>query len=299
MGILERGGKVCASRGSEQQEEGAAVLSATCSVSRRACEVTAITAVLAPWGVLMAADGRVTLNDAVRATASAALLSEETESAQKLFPIGDSNRAIVYGLGGAIMSGDLAFDMRKEFQRQAPVLATQEFRSPSEYVDALGQSVAAAITRAQWFPESGGKSERGWKIAEAIFGGCFGSLVCLIVAEFFHSNDIAHVHITQYLEGVTTQLRYGPQAITDQMYDHRGNPVPNSPLAQYVCALGSNPTVSEARRSAVGYIEACCSPAGRQLDPKGCRSIGGHIHAATVKPRAGFQWVIPPKKGEG
>lgn len=119
-----------------------------------ACEVTAIAAVLAPWGVLMAADGLMTLDDATKANASADLLSKETDHAQKIIPIIDSKRTVMYGLAGSIANDDFTFDMRSEIQRQALALSTQEFSTPREYIDALGRSVALAITNIQWFPKS-------------------------------------------------------------------------------------------------------------------------------------------------
>ena len=273
----------------------------TCFPAARfeACEVTAIAAVMAPWGVLMAADGRMTLDDATKATASEDLLLKETEHAQKILPIIEPARTVMWGLIGSIGNEDFSLDLRDEIKRHALALSAQEFGTPREYVIALGKLVARAITGARWFPDTGTKSERGCQIARAVFGGCFGSLVRMGIVEFCHSDEVARAPLLEYLEGpMTSQRCFGPRAITDQMYDHLGNPLPDGPLAQYASALNANPLVSEARRFAVGYIEACCSPEGRRLDPEGCKKIGGHIHAATVKPRSGFQWIILPTSEE-
>jgi hypothetical protein len=251
-------------------------------------KMTAIVVVTAPWGVLMAADGRMNIDT-----------DTENESTQKLFPVIDKARALVYGLAGSVATGssldNLSFDLRKEFKEQTELMSVYNFPSPNEYVASLVQPITSAINAVKHFPESNGTASNGGsKIATAIFGGCFGPLIFTALVEFSHSGGEATGRITSYREGTGQRICYGSGEIMKIMYDKYFNPLPNSPLFKYSKRLGINPLVSEAKQFATGYIEACCSQEGRSLDSNGCRYIGGHIHVASIKPRSGFQWITPP-----
>jgi hypothetical protein len=52
-------------------------------------------------------------------------------------------------------------------------------------------------------------------------------------------------------------------------------------------------TIDTAAKIASGYIEACCSDSGRELDPITTMGIGGHIHIANVTSDK-FTWIVPP-----
>jgi len=54
-------------------------------------------------------------------------------------------------------------------------------------------------------------------------------------------------------------------------------------------------TLSEGIEIAESYIRACDSDEGREVDPRLCAGIGGHIHIATITP-AEFKWIKEPKK---
>lgn len=258
-------------------------------------KMTAIGIVTAKWGVLMAADGRMILDNAARATSSPASLAKETEHAKKIFLVVNPGRTLMYALAGSIANDNFSFDLRREFQDQVDLLSSREFSSPYEYVSALGQPVATAMTNAHHFPKSNGKSKHGgWKIADIFLGGAFGSSIILVHGEYSHSQDVATFHAAHFPEDQNWKVLYGSEIIHRSMYDQHGAPVKNSPFATYAINLSRDPLVSEAKRYAVGYIEACCSDTGRKLDPKGCKTIGGRIHVATVKPRSGFQWIIEP-----
>jgi hypothetical protein len=53
-------------------------------------------------------------------------------------------------------------------------------------------------------------------------------------------------------------------------------------------------TIETAAKIASGYIEACRSDYGRELDPIVTLGIGGHTHIAKITPSEGFQWIVPP-----
>jgi hypothetical protein len=69
------------------------------------------------------------------------------------------------------------------------------------------------------------------------------------------------------------------------------------------------PTLEDGVNITRGYIEACASPLGLEVDPQNCEGLGGRIHVATVTPVqrpswirrlrgataiGGFRWAIPP-----
>jgi hypothetical protein len=244
------------------------------------CDMTAIAVVVAPWGVLMAADGRVAESDG----------SPPFDGAQKIIHIHDqgSERNAMYALIGTVSTD--GFDIRDEFLRQTKTLSDYKCSDPCAYVGSVCESVTSAVNEARFFPESTDKTQTGrWKIVEAAFCGCFGPLVSVIVAELSHLNGLASFRISHYKEDSPVRLLIGPGKVCEEMY-RQGDfaAIPNSRFSEYIYNLGSDPSVSQARNFAVGYIEACCSPLAA------CDTVGGHIHAATIKPRAGFKWIIPP-----
>jgi hypothetical protein len=38
------------------------------------------------------------------------------------------------------------------------------------------------------------------------------------------------------------------------------------------------------------WFRSCCDPVAVEIDPD-CKFYGGRIHAATITPKDGFQWV--------
>jgi capsular polysaccharide biosynthesis protein len=79
-----------------------------------------------------------------------------------------------------------------------------------------------------------------------------------------------------------SMYRDHPQAIQDSRFD------------RFAHKLGKTPLLEDARQFAQGYIEACSSPVGLEVDEPLCKGIGGHIHIATITTPEGFRWVIEP-----
>jgi hypothetical protein len=85
---------------------------------------------------------------------------------------------------------------------------------------------------------------------------------------------------------------------------------PDARIRQFIKPPSERPSLQDAIDTTRGYIEACASPLGLDVDPDNCKGIGGHIHVATVTPvqrpswvarlrgataAGGFHWVIPAK----
>jgi hypothetical protein len=246
--------------------------------------MTAIGAVIAPWGVLMAADGRMTSDDC----------SDTKDDVQKLFSIVDPGRTLVYALAGSIAKRDFSFDLSRECRRIVEAFSVLEVPDWVDYVNALGRALGVAMTSANHLPKSNGKSERGWTIAEMTIGGYFAASAFLAVFRWSHLNgtvifSLEESHKQKYA------LLYGSGTVYDRMYDSNRRPISDSPLANYAHDLKIDDSPHGAERYAVGYIRACCSPEGRAIDPAGCSGIGGHIHLAKVTADAGFEWIVQPK----
>jgi hypothetical protein len=254
----------------------------------RESRMTGIGAVAAEWGFLIAADGRMTQDDPSKA------VTPPKDNARKIFSITDTDRTIAYALAGSIANDDFTFDVRDEFKEQAAKLSSASFMSSDQYVMELGDPVAAAITRARYFPESNGKHEGLWKVVEVVLGGWFASSVFMIVADIRHMDQVARFRITHLSQGPTRDaILFGSSLVKDKMYDYRFDPVLNSTLNQYTVDLGEKPTIEQAQQFATGYIEACRSEEGQRIDPEGCERIGGHIHVAAVTQGSGFRFIIP------
>jgi hypothetical protein len=54
-------------------------------------------------------------------------------------------------------------------------------------------------------------------------------------------------------------------------------------------------TLSDAITLAHGIVAAHASDEARQIDPKMCCAVGGHIHIARVTRSGGAQWVVEPR----
>jgi len=82
-------------------------------------------------------------------------------------------------------------------------------------------------------------------------------------------------------------------------------------FSAFVLERGQSPSLETATQFARGYIEACSSPLGLEVDALICKGIGGHLHMATIT-KSGFYLgdracsavnielasivVIPPKR---
>jgi hypothetical protein len=50
-------------------------------------------------------------------------------------------------------------------------------------------------------------------------------------------------------------------------------------------------TLQQAIDTTLATIQAHCDPEALTIDRRTCEAVGGHIHAATITPQRGFEWV--------
>jgi hypothetical protein len=132
-----------------------------------------------------------------------------------------------------------------------------------------------------------------WKIAGMFLAGYFEQTPCFFIVRFFHFGKNSEVNVKQIDHKYS--VLSGSDIVRAAMYrTDKGQPVENSPFAQYVQRTSADLSLDGAERYAKGYVEACSSPLALQMDEAKCRGIGGHIHVAELT-KSGFRWRIAPK----
>jgi hypothetical protein len=159
-------------------------------------------------------------------------------------------------------------------------------------VNKFAEGLDGAINRCRHFPQLQTRLKgRGWHIASAFFVGYSNEVPFFYRAEFYHlSGIVAEYEITKFSGAILS----GSDVVRKLMYNDDGTAVPDSPFSQYIPSARSN-SLDDATAYANGYIEACCTPLARELDPKIGKMTGGHIHIAELTREDGFRWRVPPK----
>jgi hypothetical protein len=258
--------------------------------------MTAIGLVGLPEGFVIGADGRATLDDETKkVTASGAGL--ESEDAQKIFEITDTEKTLAYATAGFITLDD--FLLLDEIKKKINWLSTRAFSTCNDYLAAVAEKVTEEINEAKHtnriknFPSTRGtESGIGWKIADLVLVGYFRGTASLAIAQITHSQGTqAECRVISY-ENLHHSILLGSGAVRKAMYPDPGD-APDARFAQYTkWPIGS---LKDAEDYVKGYIAACSSDLGREIDAEHWRITGGHTHLAKITPAGGFAWVIPPK----
>jgi hypothetical protein len=119
------------------------------------------------------------------------------------------------------------------------------------------------------------------------FCGYFNEFPCFSRVDFFHVERDAQFEINE--QSLRGPLVSGSEIVADQMYRDPRDPR----FSAFVLERGQSPSLETATQFARGYIEACSSPLGLEVDALICKGIGGHLHMATIT-KSGFTWVIEP-----
>jgi hypothetical protein len=266
------------------------------SVTALENSMTAIAIVGSQRGFIIAADGRKRLFDEDRASADTAELEKETDQTRKIFDVAGDNWKFAYAIRG-FCEDTLGFDLIETIKRETRVISSLEFYDSFKLMESLGAGISRAMNAARQagtienFPEQC-KVENGgpWFIAEVFFAGYFNGYSRLIIVTFVHYNQVSGFRL---ISNPPLPILVGSDKVRAAMYNLDGSLVPMSPFGKLAKSLPQRPTLREGEEYAKGYIEACSSPLARQIDPKNCEGIGGHIHIAEITPR-GFNWRVPP-----
>jgi hypothetical protein len=238
------------------------------------------------FGFAIAADGRQRWEDAY--TRDENVIVGEGEEFQKIFEILRNDATLAHVLLGSIANRDRTFDLGVETRNQIALLGHTQFDNCHYFLHTLADGLERTIKAAQ----RDGRLEDPPE-AELAFIGYFKGKPCWIAIKFLpRPNPTGSLY-----EVVQTRLYpwYGWVNGSDVL--RRLISAGDPRLAQYFPQGYELPhdgsSMQEAIAFAKSYVDACCSPLARALDPE-CEKIGGHVHIATVTPDKGFQWVIPP-----
>lgn len=226
----------------------------------------------------------------------------ESEKVRKIFEITRSDATLAYCIRGDTVNENMSWDIAAEMQSSVASLSEKRFGSSARFIGALCFDLQGRIERAK---EQGRLD--GYPTSEMSFAGYFRDSPCWIEVRFrpYQSRLLCQTTPLECQPGMS--FRNGSQ-ILDRMI-HNGDPR-IAPL--FDGDADENMTLEAAACFATKYIEMCCSPLIRGLEPNGCKTIGGHIHVATVTPRdrslgatigrwlgrgssqTGFQWIRRP-----
>jgi hypothetical protein len=262
----------------------------------RDSHMTAIGVVGTEEGFAIGADGRSTLDDESKRATSADVLAMESEEKQKIFSVVDDGKILAYAVTGFVTLGK--FVLMDEIHKKMAWLSKREFSTCKKYLVSVAEKVTEEINDArrakliEEFPVSR-KTETGigWKIADVIVVGYYRGIPSLTCAQFTHTQGTqADCDVNSYPPNYS--ILSGSDAVRKAMYPDPGGIV-DGRFAEYRKKTPIR-SLSDGEQYIKGYVAACSSDLGRQLDPEHWRITGGHFHLARITPKAGFDWVIPP-----
>jgi hypothetical protein len=249
---------------------------------------TVIVRINAIDGIVVGADGRRTKppNDQF-----------DSDGAQKIFPIVSDNKKLSYSICGttlftAIETGDVLWDLHAQIEEAVTVVPSSQ-----PHLFGFAQAIARPIYRALQsaskfarlvFPEESEQKEAyGINIANVLIDGYYKGFPDHARIRFFHHQQKLCNPQVFKVEFETVYL-HGPKSIWDAFEN-----VKDKRLKIYR-PKGYNKAepwrIPEAVAIAAGYVKACSSPEGLEIDRRYEKTIGGRTHIAIVTPD-GFRWA--------
>ncbi len=259
--------------------------------------MTAIVRTLTREGFVLAADGRN--SEAI----GGAVISD---SVQKLFPIKTLIGSFAYSIAGTINvitddGTEVAVNLIDEVRKSAESLATQKTKNLVGYAVRLCRPVCRALEDARKlgrfsrYPsyQPSVPSERGNTIMRLCIDGFREGYPSSVAIRLFHENDrLCEPEIMTETNYVGLHRALAPvRLIGSILWEAEGDPR----LAAYKGPqiLPKDITLQDAIDRSRSYIQAHSDPEAIAIDDD-CRSVGGHIHIATITPSEGFRWIIEP-----
>jgi hypothetical protein len=259
---------------------------------------TAIGRIYTSEGFVIAADGRHRRADEKGIV---------TDTAQKIFPVSDSNKSLAVTFAGNVgITNDenpnlAAFDFLIETAKALESMGTILPRTLKEYVEKLCDRIEQSLREAklqnrfQQFPTNAPSPDANgyYSIAHIFFDGYYRGVPTQVHAAFFHENqELAKTEVNKSELVAGVMIGYGSLVICDLLNSDDDGWVANyrvKPQRQGKLTLG------EAELTARGYVGACSDPRALKLDEKICSAIGGYTHVATITKFGGFKWSSKPK----
>ena len=227
----------------------------------------------------------------------------ESETVQKIFEITRQDAALAYFIRGDTINENMSWDIAAEMKSSVASLSAERFADSSRFIQALCLGLRGQIEHAK----DGGLLD-GYPTSEISIAGYFRDSPCWVEVQF-----------RPYQSRLTYQVSWhdcvpGRNFMTGSEVLNRMIQSGDPRIADLFDGLDDqNMTLEAGQCFARKYVEMCCTPLIRGLEPDGCKTIGGHIHVATVTPRdrtfgskiqrwlgrdpaqqAGFRWIRPP-----
>ena len=262
---------------------------------------TGLVRIFTSAGFVVGADGLM-----MRTTTEGNSATVEKEAVQKIFPLQQRGRELLYALTGTVgitsdKTGEIGFDFLAEANTAVNSMANLRESTLYGYVTKVCRAINMRLRAAKsvgaigTYPTSPHvyEGELGETIAEIFFDGYYGGLPATVRGRFFHE-DQRQPKTEVVVESLSDTRIYGSTKIAHALYNTTDPRFDKYRLPP----LGPNGRISlETGVSLVqNYFRACADPVAFELDPQSCSAIGGHIHIARVTPQAGFEWIIPPKE---
>jgi hypothetical protein len=265
---------------------------------------TSIVRIRTPNGIVMAADG---------------LDSYGKKTTQKLFDLTNDSGVCgvgISGVGGALFrnegSGEsLDINFSAECRSLCDRFRTRNPRHIKRLVSSFANTLATTINdkiaagiktgvvleadRAQLWKDQG--SKQGTTLH---FAGYDGKDAYFATASIRFNGIDPHVAIDRIThfpsaESVSS-IMYGSKAVEDLLRSVDSNEFDAFKTPGLRAIFDETADASDAVEAAQSYIAACSTPAAAILDSF-CKTIGGHIHIATLT-REEFKWHAPPLPAE-
>lgn len=261
--------------------------------------MTAIVINHSAQGFVIAADGRLRCDDESRRKASSQILALETNTQQKIFQANTAQGILGYAVTGTVRDPQ-GFDLMTIAQEHSDSISTRHFGDVRSYLRTLGGKINKAINDArqdgtlETLPQTKKvESTSAWYIAALHFSGYFNGEPCLWNIEFSHQGRNSRFDI--YRPCLKSTQFLGSEIVRNCMYGDGTLTAYRDPrFYDFVRGVPPHLSLENAREFAIGYIAACSSPLGLEVDEPNCKGIGGHIHMATITQSEGFVWAIEP-----
>jgi hypothetical protein len=259
-------------------------------------------------GFAVAADGNQLWQH--KRTRTAAICDREIHNAQKIFSIEKEGTTLVYVVRGDIANEDRTFDVTAELKREAVFAVKKHRSSPKKLAAFIGDALERQITAAL---ENGRLED--WLAPQIELFGFVGKEPFRISLNFSPCPVNSGLH-----------YKIIPRKVVDDdnhewLFVCSGSPTIEWMTKQWDVRIrrfikkqpNANMSLQDAIDTTQGYIEACSSSLGLEVDPVYCQGLGGDTHVATAIPRTrpswfarcfghgqrawsgGFKWIIPPK----
>ena len=219
---------------------------------------------------------------------------------QKVFSIENNASHFAFAVTGTARftpdddANDIVFNFNIAVQNAASELAPTSCADVSDYCDQLISLVNLSLRRKVENAQKAGKAVRypghsdqyeGCGIASLFLCGYYSGRGLGTFTRFFHRDQCLAAPMKLCRINLGRVVTFGSQKVDDFLSS-------NDPrFAAFQVPRTLNPDFRELAVGAKSYVAACDSEIGRVVDPVHCPGIGGYVHAATITPGRGFQWI--------